>query len=57
MKKAFTLLLLLLTVSSYAQKAKLELNLQNDSTYYLTMNAKLDIDPEHSPGRQNNYQR
>lgn len=44
MKKTFTLLLLLATVSSYAQKAKLELNLQKDSIYYLTMNAKMDID-------------
>jgi hypothetical protein len=44
MKKIFTLLLVLITVSSYAQKVKLELRLQKDSTYYLTMNAKLDID-------------
>jgi hypothetical protein len=44
MKKTFTLLLLLISVSSYAQKAKLELKLEKDSTYYLTMNAKMDID-------------
>jgi hypothetical protein len=44
MKKVFTLLLLLLTFSSYAQKAKLELKLKKDSTYYLTMNVKMDID-------------
>lgn len=44
MKKVFTLLLLLLTFSSYAQKAKLELKLQKDSIYYLTVNAKMDID-------------
>ncbi|RYU90167.1 hypothetical protein EWM62_11555 [Mucilaginibacter terrigena] len=44
MKKIFTLLLLLITVSGYAQKAKLELKLQKDSTYYLTVNVKMDID-------------
>nr|WP_067062553.1 DUF6263 family protein [Mucilaginibacter sp. L294] len=44
MKKTFTLLLLLVTLGSYAQKSKLELNLQKDSTYYLTVNAKMDID-------------
>lgn len=45
MKKILTLLLLLMvTVGSYAQKAKLELKLLKDSTYYLNVNAKMDID-------------
>lgn len=44
MKKVFTLLLLLLTFNSYAQKQKLELNLQKDSIYNITGDVKMDID-------------
>lgn len=44
MKKILTLLLLFIGINSYAQTAKLELNLQKDSTYNLTMNADMDID-------------
>lgn len=44
MKKVFTLLLLLLAFSSHAQKQKLELNLQKDSVYSMTADAKMDID-------------
>ncbi|TWR29282.1 hypothetical protein FPZ43_09985 [Mucilaginibacter pallidiroseus] len=44
MNKIFTLLLSMMALNSYAQKAKLELKLQKDSTYYLTVNAKMNID-------------
>ena len=44
MKKYLTLSLLFIGISAYAQKAKLELNLQKDSTYNLTMDADMDID-------------
>ncbi|HEK19710.1 MULTISPECIES: DUF6263 family protein [unclassified Mucilaginibacter] len=44
MKKILTLLLLASTTIAFGQKRKLELNLQKDSTYYLTSNVKLDID-------------
>ncbi|MES2062890.1 MAG: DUF6263 family protein [Bacteroidota bacterium] len=44
MKKTFTLLLLLVTLGSYAQKSKLELNLQKDSVYNITADVKMDID-------------
>jgi len=44
MKKTFTLLLLIATTCAYAQKTKLQLNLQKDSTYNITMSAKMDID-------------
>ncbi|RFZ95325.1 hypothetical protein D0C36_07290 [Mucilaginibacter conchicola] len=44
MKKILTLLLLATTTVAFAQPKKLELNLQKDSTYYLTTNGKLDID-------------
>lgn len=43
MKKTLTLLLLIASVSCYAQKAKLELSLKLDSTYYLTNNASMTI--------------
>ncbi len=36
MKKTFTLLFILFSLACYAQKRKLELRLQKDSTYYLT---------------------
>ncbi|MEO7213394.1 DUF6263 family protein [Mucilaginibacter sp.] len=44
MKKYLTLSLLFIGINSYAQKVKLQLNLQMDSTYYLGTNASLDID-------------
>jgi hypothetical protein len=44
MKKYLTLSLLLIGISSYAQKVKLRLNLQKDSTYYLNTNANISID-------------
>ncbi|MBD1363939.1 hypothetical protein IDJ77_08975 [Mucilaginibacter sp. ZT4R22] len=44
MKKYLTLSLLFIGISSYAQKVKLRLNLQKDSTYYLTTNANISID-------------
>jgi len=44
MKKALTLVLLSVSFYCSAQKVKLELNLQKDSTYYLTTNAKMNID-------------
>ncbi|HJP62419.1 MAG TPA: DUF6263 family protein [Mucilaginibacter sp.] len=43
MKKTLTLLLLLAGATCYAQKTKLQLNLQQDSTYYLTTNSNLTI--------------
>ncbi|GGH15140.1 DUF6263 family protein [Mucilaginibacter phyllosphaerae] len=44
MKLTFTLLILLIAATGYSQKIKLQLNLQKDSTYTITMNAKMDID-------------
>jgi hypothetical protein len=44
MKKSLTLLLLFIGINSYAQTAKLELNLQKDSTYNLNLNANFDVD-------------
>jgi hypothetical protein len=44
MKKYLTLFLLFIGISGYAQQVKLRLNLQQDSTYYLTTNADMDID-------------
>ncbi|RWY57367.1 DUF6263 family protein [Mucilaginibacter gilvus] len=44
MKKYLTLLLLFIGLNGYAQKVKLQLNLQKDSTYYLTTNANISID-------------
>jgi hypothetical protein len=41
MKRTLTLLLLIASVACYAQKAKLELNLKLDSTYYLTTNVSM----------------
>ena len=43
MKKLLTLLLLLISISTFAQKIKLALNLKTDSTYYLVTNANLSI--------------
>ena len=44
MKKILTLLFFAITTIACAQKKKLELNLQQDSVYYLTTNGSLDID-------------
>ena len=44
MKILLTLSLLLASIFTYAQKVKLTLNLEKDSTYYLTTNANMDID-------------
>ncbi|OOQ58104.1 DUF6263 family protein [Mucilaginibacter pedocola] len=44
MKKILTLSLLFIGLHTYAQKAKLELNLQKDSTYLLSVAADMDID-------------
>lgn len=44
MKKLLTLSLLFISISAYAQKVKLRLNLQKDSTYYLNTNANVTID-------------
>ncbi|AMR31789.1 hypothetical protein A0256_10340 [Mucilaginibacter sp. PAMC 26640] len=44
MKKLLTLSLLLASLCSYSQKVKLALNLEKDSIYYLSTNARMDID-------------
>lgn len=44
MKKTFTFLLLFTAASSYAQKTKIELNLQKDSTYTISVATKMNID-------------
>ncbi|TFF40714.1 DUF6263 family protein [Mucilaginibacter psychrotolerans] len=44
MKKSLTLLMLFISINSYAQTARLELNLKKDSTYNITINADMDID-------------
>jgi hypothetical protein len=44
MKKLLTLSLLFIGINTYAQKATLRLNLQMDSTYYLSTAADMDID-------------
>src|ERR1700733_12545437 len=43
MKKLLALSLLLISISTFAQKVKLALNLKTDSTYYLSTNGKLTI--------------
>jgi len=44
MKKTLLLALLLTSVGTYAQKTQLRLNLQKDSTYYITCDIKMGID-------------
>lgn len=51
MKKLLALSLLLISLSSLAQKNKIALNLKKDSTYYLTSNANFTI-IEDLPGQQ-----
>lgn len=51
MKITSTLLLLFTGISCFAQKQTLRLNLQQDSTYYMTTNANLTI-TEDIPGQQ-----
>lgn len=46
MKKILSLLLVLTSLGTYAQKSVLRLNLKKDSTYYLTASIKMDIDEE-----------
>ncbi|MCR8561888.1 hypothetical protein KXD93_29805 [Mucilaginibacter sp. BJC16-A38] len=43
MKKTLTLLLLLLSITGFAQKVNLALNLKTDSTYYLITEATLSV--------------
>ena len=43
MKKILTLLLAAITTTSFAQKTKIQLNLQKDSTYYLDQKSTLTI--------------
>src|ERR1700744_4323506 len=44
MKKTLLLLLVLTSLGAGAQKKQLFLNLQKDSTYYLSANIEMDID-------------
>lgn len=46
MKKILSLLLVLTSLSAYAQKSPLRLHLQKDSTYYLDASVKMNIDEE-----------
>lgn len=52
MKKTLTLLLIASTaITAFAQKSRIELNLKQDSTYYLNMNSALTITQD-IPGHQ-----